>query len=271
MRQGLHANRQGDKIFAMTIRAQLFITCLADQFFPETLKNMARLLARLGIECSFPKDQTCCGQPFFNSGFVSQAQPLARRWLEVFGDNDDTYLVAPSGSCVDFVRHHLPDLFPLGSQEHTRALTIADHTYEFSQFLVNVLRVTDIGARFPAVVTYHPSCHLLRGLGAREQAKQLLRNVRELQYVSLADEETCCGFGGAFSVIFPEVSCAMMDAKIKNIEASGAQVVVACDAGCLMNIRGGLARTGSSVRAMHLIDLLAGEPKVQNGSGERKV
>jgi L-lactate dehydrogenase complex protein LldE len=247
---------------AMRIRAQLFITCLADQFFPETLKHMADILSRLGVECSFSRDQTCCGQPFFNTGFVSQAQPLARHWLDVFGGDDDAYIVAPSGSCVDFVRHHLPDLFSLGSPEHACAVAIADRTYEFSQFLVNVLHVVDIGARFPAVVTYHPSCHLLRGLGAREQAKLLLRSVRELEYVPLMDEETCCGFGGAFSVIFPEVSCAMMDAKIKNIEASGAQVVVACDAGCLMNIRGGLARAGSRVHAMHLIDLLGAEPNI---------
>jgi L-lactate dehydrogenase complex protein LldE len=254
----------------MTIRAQLFITCLSDQFFPETLTNMAQLLARLGVECSFPKDQTCCGQPFFNSGFVSHAEPLARQWIDVFGKDADAYIVAPSGSCVDFVRHHLPNLFALDSPEHARALMLAGRTFEFSQFLVDVLHVTDVGARFPAVVTYHPSCHLLRGLGARDQAKQLLGNVQDLHYVPLADAETCCGFGGAFSVIFPELSSAMMSAKIQNVQATGADIVAACDAGCLMNIRGGLAHSGSRVRAMHLIDILAGEPKTQRGAGWRK-
>lgn len=240
----------------MTIRAQLFITCLADQFFPDTLKHMAQLLTRLGVEISFPERQTCCGQPFFNSGFVSQARPLARNWLDLF-DADEAYVVSPSGSCVDFVRHHLPDLFPVDSNEHVRALALAERTYEFSQFLVNVLRVTDLGAVFPIRVTYHASCHLLRGLGAHDEAKRLLRAVQDSELVPLNEEETCCGFGGAFSVIFPEVSGAMMNAKVRNIEASGAQVVVACDAGCLMNIRGGLERAGSRIRAMHLIDLLA--------------
>ena len=242
----------------MPIKAQLFVTCLADQFFPDTLKNLARLLTRLGVAVSFPEQQTCCGQPFFNSGFVSQARPLAQHWLDGF-DDEDAYIVTPSGSCADFVRHHLPDLFPRDSRERARADLRASRTYELSQFLVNVLGITDVGARFPARVTYHASCHLLRGLGARDEAKQLLRGVQDLEYVALNEEETCCGFGGAFSVIFPEVSGAMMNAKIKNVAASGAEVVVACDAGCLMNIRGGLERAGSRIRAMHLADVLAQE------------
>jgi L-lactate dehydrogenase complex protein LldE len=239
----------------MAIKAQLFITCLAEQFFPNVLKGMVSLLERLGVQVAFPEEQTCCGQPFFNSGYRTQAKELAVKWLEVFGRTDG-YIVSPSGSCVDMVRHHYPHLFPSGTPERRQAEEVAARTFEFTQFLVNVLKVTDIGARFPQKVTYHASCHLLRGLGAREEPKALLRGVKGLELVPLSNEETCCGFGGVFSVIYPEVSQAMMEAKIRAIEASGAEAVVACDAGCLMNIAGGLRKANSPVRALHLIDVL---------------
>jgi L-lactate dehydrogenase complex protein LldE len=242
----------------MAIQAQLFITCLTEQFFPGTLKRMVALLERLGVQVAFPEAQTCCGQPFFNTGYRTQAREMARKWLAVFGQTDG-YIVSPSGSCVDMVRHHFPHLFPPNSPEQRRAEQIAGRTREFSQFLANELKVTDVGARFPRKVTYHASCHLLRGLGAREEPKLLLGNVRGLELIPLEGEETCCGFGGAFSVIYPEVSQAMMAAKVRAIMESDAEVVVACDAGCLMNIAGGLRRANSPVKAMHLIDLLAGE------------
>jgi L-lactate dehydrogenase complex protein LldE len=157
------------------------------------------------------------------------------------------------------VRHHFPGLFPPGTPERQRAEEVAARTREFTEFLVKDLRVTDVGARFPHKVTYHASCHLLRGLGVREEPKRLLAKVQGLELIPLAGEETCCGFGGAFSVIYPEVSKAMMAAKVRAIMESDAEVVVACDAGCLMNIAGGLRRANSPVKAMHLIDLLAGE------------
>ena len=184
-----------------------------------------------------------------------QARELAMKWLDVFGPTDG-FIVSPSGSCVDMVRHHFPELFSPGSPEHRRATEVGARTFEFTQFLVNQLKVTDLGARFPSKVTYHASCHLLRGLGLREEAKTLLRKVQGLELVPLSTEETCCGFGGSFSVIYPEVSQAMMEAKVKSIQATGAEAVVACDAGCLMNIAGGLRKAGSPVRAMHLIEVL---------------
>ncbi len=242
----------------MAVRAHLFITCLTEQFFPGVLKRMVTLLERLGVEVAFPRAQTCCGQPFFNSGFHTQARDLARKWLEVFGRTDGR-IVSPSGSCVDMVCHHFPHLFPPGSPEHRLAQETAARTFEFTQFLVNELKVTDVGARFPRKVTYHASCHLLRGLGVREEPKLLLRKVQGLELIPLEGEETCCGFGGAFSVIYPEVSQAMMEAKVRAITGGGAEAVVACDAGCLMNIAGGLRQANSPVRAMHLIDVLAGE------------
>ncbi|MBI3912838.1 MAG: (Fe-S)-binding protein [Chloroflexi bacterium] len=242
----------------MPVQAQLFITCLADQFFPDVLKKMTLIFEKLGVAVSFPAKQTCCGQPFFNSGFQSPARDLARHWLEVFGASE-AYIVAPSGSCADFARHHLPNLFPADSRDHAHARDRAARTYEFAQFLTDVLHVTDLGARFPHRVTYHASCHLLRGLNVRTAPKQLLSAVRDLQFAPSPDEETCCGFGGAFSVMFPEVSAAMLAAKLKNVEASGADVVVACDPGCLMHINGGLTKNNSRVRARHLIEVLANE------------
>ena len=241
----------------MAVKAQLFITCLAEQFFPNVLKGMVELLERLGVQVAFPREQTCCGQPFFNSGYRTQARELAINWLEVFGETDG-FIVSPSGSCVDMVRHHFPALFPPESPEHHRAVEVGARTFEFTQFLVNQMKVTDVGARFPRKVTYHASCHLLRGLGAREEPKALLRGVEGLQLIPLPGEETCCGFGGVFSVIYPAVSKTMMEAKVQAIDSTGADVVVACDAGCLMNIAGGLRKAGSPVRAMHLIEILTG-------------
>jgi len=241
----------------MTTKAKLFITCLGEQFFPNVLREMVRVLERLGVECAFPEAQTCCGQPLYNSGFQSEGREMARRWLRALSAGDsEAYIVAPSGSCVDFVKHRYPELFA-GSREHEQAEELAARTYEFSQFVVDILKVTDVGARFPHKVTFHAPCHALRGLGVRDQPKQLLRAVKGLELVPLNDEETCCGFGGVFSVVYPEVSKAMMEAKIANVQASGAEVVVIGEPGCLMTVSGGLRKSGSPVRAMHLIEILA--------------
>jgi L-lactate dehydrogenase complex protein LldE len=242
----------------MPIKAQLFITCLTEQFFPNVLKRMVGLLERLGVQVDFPHDQTCCGQPFFNSGYQTQARELARKWLAVFGRTDG-FIVSPSGSCVDMVRHHYPHLFPAGTPERRLAEETAARTFEFTQFLVQQVKVTDVRARFPHKVTYHASCHLLRGLGVRQEPKALLRKVQGLELIPLSTEETCCGFGGSFSVIYPEVSQAMMEAKLTSIQASGAEAVVACDAGCLMNIAGGLRKANSPIKALHLIEVLTAD------------
>lgn len=239
-------------------KVQLFITCLADQFFADVLKRMVLLLERLNVQVEFPEAQTCCGQPFFNTGFQSPTREMAKKWMDIFARTDG-YIVSPSGSCVDMVRHHYLELFPQDSHEHQLARQLGARTFEFTQFLVNELHVTDVGASFPHKVTYHASCHTLRGLGVREEPKILLQNVKGIEIVPLNDEETCCGFGGAFSVIYPEVSQAMMNDKIKNIEASGAEYVVALDPGCLMNIGGGLVKHKSKIKAIHLIDVLTAD------------
>jgi L-lactate dehydrogenase complex protein LldE len=237
-------------------KAQLFVTCLAEQFYPNMLQQMVGVLERVGVEVEFPKAQTCCGQPLFNSGFKAEARAVARGFVEAFAGTEGD-IVSPSGSCVDMVRHHFLELFPEGAPEHPLAKDVAARTFELSEYLVRVLGVTDVGARFPHKVAYHASCHQLRGLGLREEAKMLLSGVAGLDLVPLPEEETCCGFGGVFSVVFPEVSRPMMEAKIRNILATGADAVVATDAGCLMNIGGGLRKAGSTIRPMHLIEILA--------------
>lgn len=237
-------------------KAQLFITCLGDQFFTSTLRNMTHLLEDLGVTLSFPNEQTCCGQPLFNNGFEDKTRIVALNFMRVFGKNAAP-IVGPSGSCVSMIKHHYPKLFPAGTPEHEQAVEIAARTFEFTEYLVNELKITDVGAVYPGKVTYHASCHYLREMGLKTEAKVLLRAVKGLELIPLQGEETCCGFGGAFTVTFPEVSRSMMENKVKNIIASQADAVVMCEPGCLMNVAGGLQKAGSTIRAMHIIDLLA--------------
>jgi L-lactate dehydrogenase complex protein LldE len=238
--------------------AQLFVTCMGENLLPDVLKKMVLILERLGVRCEFPENQTCCGQPFYNSGFQAEGREMALRWMDAFAGTEGC-IVAPSGSCVEFVKHRYPGMFPEGSAEHERALRLAGRVLEFSQFVVRILKVTDTGASFPHRVACHYPCHLTRGLGVRSEPLELLRAVRGLELIPLDEAETCCGFGGIFSVVYPEVSKAMLEAKVKNILASGAEVVVVSEPGCLVNIRGGLLKVRSGVRAMHLVEILAGE------------
>jgi L-lactate dehydrogenase complex protein LldE len=238
------------------MKAQLFITCLGENFYSHVLRDIVTVLERLGLQVEMPEGQTCCGQPLFNSGFQSQTLAPARNWLKVFAGTDG-YIVAPSGSCAEFTRHRYPQMFAPGTWERNAALETAARTFEFTEFLTRVLGVTDLGACFPHKVTYHASCHILRGLGLRDEPKQLLAAVRGLEFVPLKDEETCCGFGGIFSVVYPEVSRAMMTEKVRNVEASGAEAVIVSEPGCLMNVAGGLRKAGSTMRALHIAQVLA--------------
>jgi L-lactate dehydrogenase complex protein LldE len=237
------------------MRVSLFITCLVDQFHPEIGLGMATVLERLGVDCDVPAGQTCCGQPAFNAGCPDEARPVARQFLRAFGDAER--IVSPSGSCVAFVKHHLPALFERGSAEERDAAGIAGRTHEFSQFLVDVLGRDDVGAAFAHRVTYHDSCHLLRELGVRDEPRRLLARVRGLELVEMAAPDTCCGFGGVFSVKQPDISAAMAQDKLASIQRTGADVVVACDTGCLMNLRGLISRRGAKVKALHLAEVLS--------------
>jgi L-lactate dehydrogenase complex protein LldE len=220
-----------------------------DQFMPRAGLGVARLLKKLGHTVEYPAEQTCCGQPAFNSGSQSEAAVLAKRFVSIFDGFEAG--VSPSGSCVAMVRTFYGDL--LGARP-----PLADRVFEFSEFLVNRLGLTDVGARFEGRVTYHDSCHLLRELRVEKEPRQLLRAVKGLELVELNDGPTCCGFGGTFSIKFPDVSAAMAVDKVAAIERTGAQWVVAGDAGCLMHIGGMLTRRGSPVKTMHLAELLGG-------------
>ncbi|MFQ5873983.1 MAG: (Fe-S)-binding protein [Dehalococcoidia bacterium] len=237
------------------VKASLFITCLVDQFYPQVGEAMVTVLRRAGVELDFPEDQTCCGQPAFNSGFRRQARDLAERFISIF--DSDRYVVAPSGSCAAMVRVFYPELFKDDPAALEKARTLSSRVYEFSEFLIKVLGREDVGASYHGAVTYHPSCHMLRELGVRSEPKRLLDKVRGIELRELKDQEQCCGFGGSFAVKYSDISGAILQTKIDNIRESGADLLVANDSGCLMHISGGLSRQGVPVRTMHLAELLA--------------
>jgi L-lactate dehydrogenase complex protein LldE len=218
------------------LKVALFITCFNDTLFPESGKAMVRVLEGLGQEVDFPEQQTCCGQMHSNSGYQEQALPLVRRFVRVFSGYDA--VVTPSGSCAGMVRHEYARLAELADDEALAAevAELAPRVHEFSTFLVEALGVTDVGARFPHRVAYHPTCHSLRLLGVGEAPLRLLRSVRELELVELEGAESCCGFGGTFSTKNAAVSAAMLTDKMAAVEASGAEVLTALDNSCLMHI-----------------------------------
>lgn len=242
------------------MKVSLFITCLVDQLYPQVGMATYDLLTRLGVEVTFNAEQTCCGQPAFNSGYRSEARGVAAGMLKLFARELESadYVVAPSGSCVTMVRKSYPDLFADDARLRAQAERVGARLYELSHFLVEVLGVEDVGASFEGRVTYHDSCHLLRELGVSQPPRKLIRAVRGAELVEMDEAETCCGFGGTFSVKYPEISSAMAEAKVASVERSEAGAVVACDASCLMQIAGLLGRKGSGVRPLHLAELLAG-------------
>ena len=239
----------------MQPKVALFVTCLVDQLFPRVGLAMADVLERAGCAVEFPEDQTCCGQPAFNSGYHDEARAVARQFLKAFRGYD--YIVGPSGSCVAMVTHHYAEIFADDPAVLLESNTIARKTCEFSRFLTDVLKVEHVGARFPHIVTYHDSCHALRELKTKEPPRRLLKQVRGLELVEMEAAEECCGFGGTFSVKFPELSGAMARTKIDSIAKTGAEFVVSIDSSCLMQIDGALRRAGSPVRTIHLAEVLA--------------
>jgi L-lactate dehydrogenase complex protein LldE len=224
--------------------------------YPDVGDAMVTVFDRLGVPVTYPEGQTCCGQPAFNSGYRHEAAKAAKRFIELFESSE--VIVCPSGSCVHMVRHHYPELFRDDPDLLARARKVAEKTFEFTQYLVDVLGLATVDADFPYSVTYHDSCHLNRGLGIGKQPRQLLYNTRKLRFIEMRDSDTCCGFGGTFSINYPEISTAMVDEKIENILATGADVVTGCDISCLMNIQGRLSRRGENVKVMHIAEILAG-------------
>jgi L-lactate dehydrogenase complex protein LldE len=233
------------------IRVSLFVTCIVDQVFPNVGIAMANVLERAGCEVEFREAQTCCGQPAFNSGYRDQARDVAEHFLKTFEGAE--HVVVASGSCCSMISHHFAELLP-GDK---RVRDLEKNVWEFSQFLTNVLKIEDVGATFDGLVTYHDSCHALRELRIKEGPRKLLQNVRRLRLVEMEPAEECCGFGGTFSVKFPEISGGMARTKIEAIERTGAGTVVSIDSSCLMQHQGVLTRAGSKIRTMHLAEVLA--------------
>jgi L-lactate dehydrogenase complex protein LldE len=224
------------------VRVSLFVTCFNDTLFPQTGRAVVRLLERLGCEVDFPLEQTCCGQMHMNSGYAREGAALARRFGRVFAGAE--VVVTPSASCAGMLRHQLAD-------------AERPPVYELSEFLIDFLRVEDVGAYFPHRVTFHPTCHALRELEVGDRPFRLLRAVRGIELVELPEAGECCGFGGTFAVKNAEVSAAMLADKVRGVLDTGAEVVCAADNSCLMHIGGGLSRQRTGVRAMHLAEVLA--------------
>jgi L-lactate dehydrogenase complex protein LldE len=241
----------------MPMRIAIFATCLVDGLFPDVGIATVRLLERLGHRVDFPLEQSCCGQMHVNSGYPRQALPLVRKHVAAFDGYDA--VVAPSGSCVGAVRHqhaHVAGRYGDAALQ-SDAVAMAERTYELSEFLIDVLDVTDVGAYFPHRVTYHPTCHSLRVLRVGDRPLRLLREVEEIDLVELPAADQCCGFGGTFAVKNAEVSGAMLADKLSAVRSTGGDYCCAGDSSCLMHIGGGLARTGDGARAKHLAEILA--------------
>jgi len=235
-------------------KVALFIPCFVDQVVPEAGLDMARVLQRIGYSLEYPEEQTCCGQPAFNTGYWQDAKPLAERFVRVFRKAE--VVVCPSGSCASMVRNFYPELLA-GSSLCEEARSLGQRVFEFSEFMVKVAHVTDVGANFPHRVAFHDSCHGLRELRLKQEPRELLRHVRGIDLVELPYAEDCCGFGGTFAVKFGMISAAMGDAKAGNAEASGAEFLTSADPSCLLHIDGVLRRRKSKVRTIYLASMLA--------------
>lgn len=236
-------------------RASLFVTCLVDLFLPEVGEAIAAVLARAGVRLSCPPGQTCCGLPLFNNGYRDEARRIYESAVRRFPGEEP--VVVPSGSCAWMLRVAARELYPPGSPGTARAEAFALRVFEFSEFFGEALGYPDLGITASGRVTYHASCHLLRGLRVAEPPREVLRRLWGTDFVPLDQEEECCGFGGTFAVKLGAVSSAVMVQKLASVARSGAGILTACDAGCLIHLQGGLARARSPVRAIHLAQLLA--------------
>jgi len=228
---------------------------MVDQLFPKVGMAMAEVLEQLGYQVDFPENQTCCGQPAFNSGYRAEARTVARHFLKTFESSE--CIVVPSGSCTAMITHHFAEMFHKEPETLDRVHALEQRVWEFSTFLTQVAGVEDVGARLQQVVTFHDGCHALRELGVKDAPRKLLARVRGLELREMTPAEECCGFGGTFAVKFSEISGAMARTKIEAIERTGASTVVSVDPSCLMQIQGALSRAGSNIGTMHLAEVLA--------------
>lgn len=236
------------------MNVQIFIPCFVDQLYPDTAFNMIKVLEKAGCTVSYNPDQTCCGQPAFNAGFWGEAKDVCSKFIKDF--KGDEYIVSPSASCTGFVRNYYSKLFD-NSSMHNEVKELGKRVYEFSEFMVHVLQVQNVGAALKGKATYHDSCAGLRECKIKTEPRQLLANVKGLELTELNDVETCCGFGGTFAVKFESISIAMGEQKVENALATGAEYLISTDLSCLMHLDGYIKNKGYNLKTMHLADVLA--------------
>ena len=236
------------------MKVQLFIPCFVDQLYPQTAMNMVKVLEKACCDVSYNTNQTCCGQPAFNAGFLENTKAVAAKFIKDFEGLD--YIVAPSASCVGFIRNYYSDLFENSSQ-HNQVKNLAERTFEFTEFLTQILQIDNYGAELNVRATYHDSCAALRECKIKDAPKRLLSKVKGLELIEMAESETCCGFGGTFSVKFPEISLSMADQKIENVINTGATHIISTDLSCLMHLEGIIKKKSIPLTTLHIADVLA--------------
>ena len=252
----------------MQRKVSLFVPCFVDQLQPQVAVDTVKVLRRVGFEVEYPEDQTCCGQPAFNTGYWDEARPCAERFVRIFKNAD--VVVCPSGSCTTMIRTFYADLLATSSLRDD-AVALASRTFEFSEFLVKVAAVTQVGASFPHSVTYHASCHGLRELHIHDEPLELLRQVKGLKLIEMIRSEECCGFGGTFAAKFSDISAAMGTSKAESIAATGAEFVTATDPSCLMHLQGILGKRQAPTRTIYLASILAQESQTQESHTEKSL
>ncbi len=236
------------------MNVQIFIPCFVDQLYPQTAFNMVKVLEKAGCAVQYNSNQTCCGQPAFNAGFWDESKQVCSKFIKDFSGSD--YVVAPSASCVGFVRNYYSKLFD-NSSVHNEVKDLQKRVYEFSEFMVHVLHREDVGATLLGKATYHDSCAGLRECKIKKEPRKLLSNVKGLELIEMNDVETCCGFGGTFAVKFEPISIAMAEQKVANALATGADYIISTDLSCLMQIDGYIRFKGHKLKAMHIADVLS--------------
>ena len=238
------------------MNVHIFIPCFVDQLYPQVAFNMVKVLERVGCNVIYNPNQTCCGQPAFNAGYWQESKDVCNKFISDF--NTAEYVVAPSASCVGFIRNYYPKVFDKASNSK-EANAIGKKVFEFSDFLVNVLKIEDVNASFNGKATYHDSCAALRECHLKQEPRKLLSNVKGLELLEMNDVETCCGFGGSFAVKFEPISVAMADQKITHAEETQAEYIISTDMSCLMHLEGRLKNSGSNLKVLHLADVLAND------------
>ena len=236
------------------MNVQIFIPCFIDQLYPETAFNMVKVLRKAGCKVSYNKNQTCCGQPAFNAGFWEESKAVCTKFLQDFEGAD--YVVSPSASCIGFVRNYYPKLFD-NSSVHNDVIKLGDRAFEFTEFMIKVLGINNVGAKLEGLATYHDSCAGLRECKIKQEPRELLSNVQGLEIAEMDDVETCCGFGGTFAVKFEPISIAMADQKITHALATGAKYLISTDISCLMHLDGYIKNKGYNIKTLHIADVLA--------------